>query len=704
MIGFLAKEPDNSGGYDSRMKIKTKLLNRIKKPKKEFVPNPKYEKIVAVCNRYAVLLHILACLGGYFVIEWICRRSFLDTWDYLFERSWVFLYNSFLLFVTTLPVFLVRRRTFLRILIGSAWMFLGIVNGVLLTKRVTPFTGSDLKLFSEGLGVISKYFSVWQEALILFLVLLLLLALIAMFIKGPKYRGKLSYLRNIPLVVAACLLFAGATKIELHKRLLSTYFGNIAFAYLDYGFPYCLSVTFFDTGVSQPTGYNESLIEQIVKSEGKPEESKTEDLPNVIFIQLETFFDPTQVRFLKFSEDPIPYFRSLMKEYSSGFYTVPSVGAGTANTEFETLTGMSMRFFGAGEYPYKGVLKEGPAESAAYIFDSLGYQSHAIHNNEANFYSRRTVFGNIGFDTFISEEYMDTQDDVNYSGWMKDRNLIKYITQAMDSTQQQDFVFTVSVQGHGAYPTEPVLENPKIKVTGAATDGENCAWEYYANQLYEMDQFIEELITALEERGEDTVLFLYGDHLPTMGLMEEDLSSGDLFKTKYVMWDNMGLKRQKKDLNAYQAMAEVMDRIDIHEGTMFRFHQTMQGTPQYQIDMQTLMYDMLYGDQYVYDGVFPYEKKKLKLGLEQIYMTNINQVSEESYYIKGGNYTQSCKAEVNGELVETTYLDPNTLLVQGVQLQEGDRINVAVQSNSSTAKVFARSNKRIYHSKRKGGT
>lgn len=681
------------------MNIKTQLqkLKRGRKPKKEFIPNPKYEKLVAFCNRFAVLLHILACLGGYFIIEWICRRSFLDAWNYLFERSWVFLYNSFLIFVTTLPVFLVRRRTFLRILIGSVWLLLGIINGVLLTKRVTPFTGSDLKLFSEGMGVISKYFSVWQEALILFAVVALIIGLIFMIIRGPKYRGKLSYLRNIPLILVTCLLFAGATKAELDKRLLSTYFGNIAFAYLDYGFPYCLSVTFFDTGVSQPTGYNEELIQQIVKSEGKKEESKTEDLPNVIFIQLETFFDPTQVRYLKFSEDPIPFFRSLMKEYSSGFYTVPSVGAGTANTEFETLTGMSMRFFGAGEYPYKGVLKEQQAESAAYIFDSLGYQSHAIHNNEANFYSRRTVFGNIGFDTFISEEYMDTQDDVNYSGWMKDRNLIKYITQSMDSTQEQDFVFTVSVQGHGAYPTEPVLEDPKIQVTGAATDGENCAWEYYANQLYEMDQFLKELVTELEERGEDTVLFLYGDHLPTMNLTEEDLKSGDLFKTKYVMWDNIGLEREEKDLCAYQAMAEVMDRIGIHDGTMFRFHQTMQGSPQYQIDMQTLMYDMLYGEQYVYGGQFPYEKKKLKMGLNQIYFTGIHQVSEESYYIKGGNFTQSCKVEVNGEVVETTYLDPNTLLVQGIQLQEGDMVNAAVQSNSSTARIFTRSNKKIYH-------
>lgn len=58
-------------------------------------------------------------------------------------------------------------------------------------------------------------------------------------------------------------------------------------------------------------------------------------------MQLESFFDPELVNFLNISEDPIPYYRQLMKDYSSGYLRVPVVGAGTANTEFETISGMS---------------------------------------------------------------------------------------------------------------------------------------------------------------------------------------------------------------------------------------------------------------------------------------------------------------------------------------------------------------------------
>ena len=73
-----------------------------------------------------------------------------------------------------------------------------------------------------------------------------------------------------------------------------------------------------------------------------------EQLPNILFVQLESFFDPTEVEWLQFSEDPIPNLRKMFSEYSSGYFKAPSVGAGTANTEFEVLTGMSMRFFGPG--------------------------------------------------------------------------------------------------------------------------------------------------------------------------------------------------------------------------------------------------------------------------------------------------------------------------------------------------------------------
>ncbi len=159
---------------------------------------------------------------------------------------------------------------------------------------------------------------------------------------------------------------------------------------------------------------------RIEKTEKNLPETQEEKRPNILFLQLESFFDPTLVNYLNISEDPIPTFRKLMKEYSSGYYKVPSVGAGTANTEFESITGMSMvHYFGPGEYPYKSILRETTCESAPYVLKKLGYTTHAVHNNEANFYGRRSIFPNLGFDTFTSEEYMARENEKNPNGWVK---------------------------------------------------------------------------------------------------------------------------------------------------------------------------------------------------------------------------------------------------------------------------------------------
>ena len=83
--------------------------------------------------------------------------------------------------------------------------------------------------------------------------------------------------------------------------------------------------------------------------------------------------------------------------------------------------------------------------------------------------------------------------------------------EAMDTSDQEDFVFTVSVQGHGNYPETQVIENPKIKVEGIEDEALKNKWEYYVNQVYEMDQFVGDLIKAVEARKEPSVVvFLWG--------------------------------------------------------------------------------------------------------------------------------------------------------------------------------------------------
>ena len=301
---------------------------------------------------------------------------------------------------------------------------------------------------------------------------------------------------------------------------LSDQFANLAFAYEGLRLFLLLPADLAEPGIRRPANYSQKAVADIVRSVEEKTAALSADPQtdvNVIFIQLESYIDPSMIQGLELSEDPVPNWTALKEAYSSGYLTVPVVGAGTANTEFEVLTGMSSRFFGPGEYPFQTCLKDQTVESVAYDLKENGYATHAIHNHRAAFYSRNEVYPNLGFDDFTALEYMPAVEKTP-TNWAKDGVLKDQILQALDVTEDQaDLVFTVSVQGHGKYPMEPELEDPAVTVEVCPDEAYRWALEYYVNQIHEMDAFVGELIQELEARDERTVLVLYGDHLPGAG-------------------------------------------------------------------------------------------------------------------------------------------------------------------------------------------
>lgn len=668
-------------------------MNRLKELIKK---NIYIRKVLHILRKVTLVAYVLLSIGIYFLIELFSRHSILEAFLFMTKSPIIFLYNAFMIFVTFTIVYFFKRRLFVTAVIGTFWLGMGIANGVILSYRVTPFTGTDLTLISDALSLIDTYLSIEKIVLILAGAIIVLLLIFYGWFKLPKHTAKINYRKSVGIMIVSILLFAAFTKVNISTRVLATYFGNIAFAYEDYGFPYCFSMSVFATGISSPNDYSDSFMQKIQKtfaenSDTEEVETDTDDMPNIIFLQLESFCDPELIKYLKFSEDPIPNFRRLSGEYSSGFLTVPSVGAGTANTEFEIMTGMSLRYFGPGEYPYKTILKTTPCESVAYSLKNLGYSTHAIHNNEASFYDRKTVFANLGYDTFTSEEYMNIEE-YTPMGWAKDAGLVKQITDALDSTEEKDYIYTISVQGHGSYPDEPILDNSKIEVFGCRSEEEKNSFTYYINQIHEMDEFVQNLVDELSKREEPTVLVMYGDHLPTLGLEASQLVNHSLFQTEYVIWDNMGLEVVDKGVTAYQLSATVLDRVGIHEGTLIQFHQKRVGTSNYLADLDALQYDMLYGEKYIYGGELPISPTNLKMGVNQILITKVIRNLNDTIYLTGENFTKASKVYINDEEQDTTFIDSTTLKVNNFELKQGDILKVRQMNNTygrlSTSNIY----------------
>lgn len=613
-------------------------------------------------KRY-ICFYVLLPLILEFIIESFSRKSFFSTLGYMLHNPLLFVFNTLIIMLTLSIAMFFKREIFVLSAVSMVWLVFGIVNFVILQFRVTPFSAVDFTLITSAIKVSSHYFNIFTIAMMIVAVIVLFGGMIGLFRKAPvndRYSHKRLLFSGIfcaTLGVAIAVIHSNSNSVQA----LSTKYTNIAEAYEDYGFAYCFANSIIDSGIKKPADYSEESVQAVVESLDKKESEKQR--PNVILVQLESFFDVDYVKGMEFSQDPLPFFHALRKKYSTGLVTVPTVGAGTVNTEFEILTGMRQHDFGVSEYPYKTILKSTASESICNNLKKLGYRTHAVHNNEATFYSRNKVFSNLGFDTFTSMEYMNGIQD-NPNGWCKDDILTREIIKTLDASEGPDFTMAITVQSHGKYEGIETTEPQPIRVSGAP-EGKEDAYQYYVNQLYEVDQMIENLVTELSKRPEKTILLLYGDHLPSLGLEEQDLINGNLYQTQYVIWDNMDLKKQDGIYYSYQIYAEVLKRVGIYEGLITKYHQQKDWREEgYYEGLTTLSYDLLYGENYANQGVNPFTATELQMGIDPVAITDVQEAAG-GYVIKGTGFTPFAQVLYDGKALETEYKDAGTLFVAG---------------------------------------
>ncbi|MBO5097558.1 MAG: LTA synthase family protein [Agathobacter sp.] len=671
------------------LSIKQRLFTKV-----ETTHSEQFNETVRFFNKYSYLFHALFSCAVVFIVELVSRRSLFSAIGFISETPITYLYNAFIVFASLSLVYLFRRRGFARLIVCSFWIILGIINGVVLCNRVTPFNFSDLACIPDLLALSgTSYITPSLIIAILLASSAFILACVVFYIQGPVFTGKTYRIRNAFFILSMIFIAIPiTTKMAQDNKIVETYFANIAQGYEDYGFVYSFSTGVLDRGMDKPGKYSQETIQPIIDSivNGKEETTITADTaPNIICVLLESFVDPDEFNFMTYSQDPAPFYHYLRDNFTSGYVTMPVVGAGTANAEFEILTGMKLQYFGTGEYPYKTILKETDCESVAAVLKNLGYGTHAVHNNGGNFYSRVNAFSMMGFDTFTSKELMDITE-FTPNGWAEDAILVEETMKTLLSTPNQpDFTYTITVGTHGTYPTESILEDPYCEILGIDNEELTNQWTYYMHQLNKTDQFIEGLIRQLEQLDEDTIVVFWGDHLPTMGLEDEDMVSGDIYKTSYVTWNNFGLEKEDCDLYAYQLMADILDTIGIHEGTMIGYHQTQAGVldeETYINGIEQLQYDILYGERYCYeDGISPYPPTEIVMGLDEVVIDHVELSKDgKQYIITGQNFTQWSRVYIDNTKIKPTYVSSTQLIIEASSLKEDSTIVVSQVGSNNT--------------------
>lgn len=666
-----------------------------------------------------------------FVLEILSRRSFMDACRFVYKSPLLFLYGCSIVSVTLAIAMLFRKKVFSTTLVTVLWLAFGIADCVLLGFRNNyPLTAVDLQMGLEAIMMMPVYFKIWQIVLIFVVGAGAIAGLVVLAIKSPRYRreGQRGVLRACLFVMVfliyTLVLFtrpSGVISRNLKPDLYSSY--------KKYGFPYCFCYSFFNVGIekpadyspkqvadiagtldidinvneqeekhasgpidefiesvrtgdfaSEPEGYTRDAVESIREIlRGGAFEQEDGERPNILFVQLESFFDPMTVKTVTLSEDPIPNFRSLQENCIGGYLSVPTVSGGTANTEFEVLTGCSLDFFGAGEFPYYSILRKEALETLATDLRALKYTATGVHNYTGSFYYRNTIYKNMGFNRFHSKEYMNGFE-LNPKGWCKDSILTDEILKAVRQTEGRDFVYVVTMQTHGAYIPLPDDMEPVVTVEGAKSERERRIFEYYLSQLVETDRFVGDLVEAFENCGEKTIIVFFGDHLPGLSLTEDDLTTGDMYKTPYVIWANYELDGESRDLEAYQLGAYALKQAKIDTGVMVRFHQREMGSENYQRNLEMLEYDMLYGQRYVYESAKHAYDESFTMGLKPIRVTSLEN-RFGNLFVHGEGLTYASRVYVNDKAYDTVPVDDTLIIVPDFIPEDGSLLAVAQVSD-----------------------
>lgn len=417
--------------------------------------------------------------------------------------------------------------------------------------------------------------------------------------------------------------------------------------------------------------------------------------PNVIVLLSESFWDPTLLPLAAFSEDPIPYFRSLMDSTTSGWMLTPQFSGTTANVEFEVLTGNSVRFLPKDAIGYVNYMNRG-VDSLAGILARQGYSTTAINPYFNWFFNSRNVYRNMGFSRFISCEFFAPRfHGPNY----EDSQVMEKIIESTGSTPGPHFVFANTMENHGSY--EDKFYSRPISVTGPFSAKTKNILENYAAGAQAFDKAFQTLVEHYKSSREPTVIMAFGDHLPGLGYdylaykeggyitgRKDPALMDKLYYTPFIIWDNMELQpKEELRMNA-SFLGPYLLRYAGLSGSYYTdyLYSLYQKHPLIPVrpfldsqpfdekllsEYKRLQYDILFGRQEGYrlagigSAIVP---EYYELGYGNPKLDSVFVDSTGDLRVEGGRFSTSHEVLVNGQPLYTSFSGSGYLYVRSADL------------------------------------
>jgi len=437
-----------------------------------------------------------------------------------------------------------------------------IANRIKIEVRDEPVFPRDLALLKEVGVIVSEYDLRFPWTVIA----VVLIATLALILLGVLVRSRPFPLKRLRGWLGSILGAVGSVGV-LAALILTVYASNdlynsfkVSNAYYvpsvfnELGFPYCFCHQFTTYPVDKPEGYSKGQAE-LWEREAAPQSGEAQPV-SVIMVMNEAFADVTDYEAFAYTAetDPLPNYHALQSDPHAvtGHVVVPGFAAGTANTEFDVMTGIQTNALSATTTSAMRVVNRN-LDSLFRLYGAAGYRTSYFHPGDDWFYNRENVLRWMGAEKTL---FADEMEGLEYKGrWVTDESLVPFITAEFESAAAEGrplFHYMTTIQNHMSYTADKYGADyayPEAPLSHEVSDTVRTMLEVYAEGARDGDAMLGQLRDYFAQRSEPVVLVFFGDHLPylgdnqlaytELGMTEEEywakLSS---YETPYVIWAN----------------------------------------------------------------------------------------------------------------------------------------------------------------------
>ncbi|MBO1089793.1 LTA synthase family protein [Enterococcus hirae] len=428
---------------------------------------------------------------------------------------------------------------------------LGYANYLKMTYRQEPIYPDDLKMIKE-FGLLKDMTGTTSFYLLVGMILLVVAGGCWAIYRSFKKDKKFQAIRVITLFTTIFALIY-ISHFNNPNNLLRKAYNKTAL-----WIPYSQKMNYYNTGfiggflynlkidpMEKPKGYSEEKIKEITSHYQKlaDEKNKTasEEQPNIIFVMSESFSDPSRLNGVEITGDPLADYYAVADQTYSGQMLSQNYGGGTANIEFEALTGFSMGLFNAQlTTPYTMLVpKMNQLPSIVSTLKDQNYHTTAIHPYNTSMYKRKDVYEVLGFDEFISENTMTYTDTIEDNPYISDASAYQEVMDLLKEDDTPQFIHLVTMQTHMPYDGK----YQQLEYTAKTEDNSGISsLENYLQDISYSSQSLKAFTEELKKLSRRTLVVFWGDHLP--GIYSDTIQNSNekhtLHETQFLMFDSQG--------------------------------------------------------------------------------------------------------------------------------------------------------------------